>query len=517
MKPIIDQYQSLKDKAQHLSSSITKNTSEFNNALFSLHMLENRIDNLLEQIIPTFEFKHKSKRGLFNPLGTFIKSITGNLDQNDAEEINIKITALQQMQNKLKTDAINRITLIDSTVQKFQKMISNITHNEIILKSRILQIEQAIKEAKLLHEDMKIYFQTFAIINQITLLYQSIYNILDTLEIAISFAKSNTLHNSIIDPKHLLLEIKKLEPHFQMNKLPVQSNIENILILEKLIEIKCYLKETSLIFILEIPLVESDMYQYFEVFPLPVLNDGTFWVNIPHKPYLALHNSKYQYMSSRCQEMVPEQFLCKRTHSSTQEKLSPCEVQLLNHEPNITSCHPFQLEVASIQITKVADGKWIIIVPTRITAKLSCQENEETMPLMGTYLAEVPIDCQIKMQSIMLQTFKPNQLQYQELILPQLDFSQMRKNQSKGYQPPSLDLDAVNIKEVDQIRVKLQEQKKELSEFSSNVYVNRVSFWTIVLYIGITCLIIYFIILRFVPKYFKKHNDPENCENVIIV
>lgn len=63
----------------------------------------------------------------------------------------------------------------------------------------------------------------------------------------------------------------------------------------------------------------------------------------------------------------------------------------------------------------------------------------------------------------------------------------MKQNQSKDYQPPSLDLDTVNIKEVDQIRVKLQKQKKELSEFSSNVYVNRISFWTITLYIGITC------------------------------
>ena len=51
------------------------------------------------------------KRGLFNPLGTFIKSITGNLDQNDAEQIDAKIKQLQDNQNKIKIDAINQITL----------------------------------------------------------------------------------------------------------------------------------------------------------------------------------------------------------------------------------------------------------------------------------------------------------------------------------------------------------------------------------------------------------------------
>lgn len=76
-------------------------------------MLENRIENLFEQIIPTFKNSQRIKRGLFNPLGSFIKCITGNLDQNDAEEIDAKITALNEAQNKLKTDAINQITIMD--------------------------------------------------------------------------------------------------------------------------------------------------------------------------------------------------------------------------------------------------------------------------------------------------------------------------------------------------------------------------------------------------------------------
>jgi len=74
---------------------------------------------------------------------------------------------------------------MESTIDKFQGLISNITHNEIILRSRIIQIEQSIKEAKLLGDNLRYYFTTFILINQIS----SIYDVLDKVEIAITLAK----------------------------------------------------------------------------------------------------------------------------------------------------------------------------------------------------------------------------------------------------------------------------------------------------------------------------------------
>lgn len=132
---------------KHLRANDTLD-KEYTNSLTSIHTLETRIEEQISQILPMYNMK-RSKRGLLNPLGSFIKCITGNMDQTDAENIDQKIRLLQDNQNRLKSDAINQITLMESTIDKFQGLISNITHNEIILRSRIIQIEQSIKEAKL--------------------------------------------------------------------------------------------------------------------------------------------------------------------------------------------------------------------------------------------------------------------------------------------------------------------------------------------------------------------------------
>lgn len=204
---------------KHLRANDTLD-KEYTNSLTSIHTLETRIEEQISQILPMYNMK-RSKRGLLNPLGSFIKCITGNMDQTDAENIDQKIRLLQDNQNRLKSDAINQITLMESTIDKFQGLISNITHNEIILRSRIIQIEQSIKEAKLLGDNLRYYFTTFTLINQISSIYQSIYDILNKVEIAITFAKLNIMHNSMVDPKAFLKEVQSIENLVTDKKLPV--------------------------------------------------------------------------------------------------------------------------------------------------------------------------------------------------------------------------------------------------------------------------------------------------------
>ncbi|CAG9772265.1 unnamed protein product [Ceutorhynchus assimilis] len=470
LTPIINQFDSLKIQARRLSSNISSKDNfyiEYTNSLVSLHTLEKRIENLIEQIVPTVGNSNRIKRGLFNPLGSFIKVITGNLDQNGAEKIDEKIKLLQENQNKLKSDAINQITLMDSTIDKFDKMISNITHNELVLRSRILQIEQVIKDANLT-QNIRGYFMTFTVINQITLMYQSIYSILDKLEVAISFSKLNTLHNSIVNPNELLSEIKNVESHLNPDRLPISPVPENILIFETFLQIKCFLKDFNVIFILELPLVEAGVYQYFNLHPLPIPtnHNQTFFVNIPHKPYLALSDVKYSYMDQRCEEISPDEYLCQKARTTFIENYLPCEVQLIKYSTNITSCHPFEVQLHAPQITKIIDGKWLVTVPIPLKSSTNCQNLKETVPIFGSYLLEVPVDCKAKIQSTTLESFKPSRLSFKEVNLPILDLSLINHNQSMPYDLPSLDLNIINVKTSKDIKEKLHEQKKKLEEIT---------------------------------------------------
>lgn len=150
------------------------------------------------------------------------------------------------------------------------------------------------------------------------MMYQTIFDIFERMEVAISFAKLNTLHNSIVDPLELIKEIQNFKSQLVMDVLPLEADIDNVLIFEKIIEIKSYSKENVITFILELPLVESEIYHYYQLYPLPIPNNQSseFYLNIPHKPYLALSNTKYSYMDQVCTQLMPNEYLCKEAHTA---------------------------------------------------------------------------------------------------------------------------------------------------------------------------------------------------------
>lgn len=117
------------------------------------------------------------------------------------------------------------------------------SHNQIILETRIQEIEININNILVNEANNYQYFLTYSILTQITFLFQNIYDILEQIEIASTFAKLNTLHNSIINPFDLLKEIKETSKLLIDTQLPFEPEIDNILKYEKVINIKGYSKD----------------------------------------------------------------------------------------------------------------------------------------------------------------------------------------------------------------------------------------------------------------------------------
>lgn len=97
-------------------------------------------------------------------------------------------------------------------------------HNELILKSRIMQLSQIITDTAT-HQDILFAKDLF---NQLIILYNAILNTLQDVENSITFCKLNTMHPSIIKPKDLFLELQKISPHYK-NKFPFELKQENVL------------------------------------------------------------------------------------------------------------------------------------------------------------------------------------------------------------------------------------------------------------------------------------------------
>lgn len=97
-------------------------------------------------------------------------------------------------QNLISTDIIN----------KFDRTIQQISHNENVLQSKISQVveQQPIKENAICIKDM---------LSQISNMYEVINSVLQDLENSLSFVKLNVMHPSIIKTTDLYNELLNLQ------------------------------------------------------------------------------------------------------------------------------------------------------------------------------------------------------------------------------------------------------------------------------------------------------------------
>lgn len=209
-------------------------------------------------------------------------------------------------------------------------------------------------------------------------------------------------------------------------------------------------------------------------------------------------------MDQKCTQLLPNEYLCKEAHTAYVSNSPPCAVQLITYQSNTTTCQPFHIRLQEVQITKISDGKWIVTVPSRLVVPISCKNSKDNTPLFGSYLIEASNQCSLQINSFILRTYKANQLTYKDVSLPELDLSDEYHQRSQiVFNPPTLDLNAVNLKQTKEIEANLQDQK-------------RTSFWTILLYIIIVIICIFTVYKLYKNDYFKKPSINEASNKIII-
>lgn len=182
---------------------------------------------------------------------------------------------------------------------------------------------------------------------------QIIYDLLEKIEVAISFSKLNTFHNAIVDPNDLLSEMIQIDKLLINSKFPFEPILENLLMLEKTVEIKSFSKNNQITFLIEIPIVENDGYSYYHLYPLPTPQQNIFKTIIPHSKFLVSNELAYSFFDTQCQEIIPQEFLCHQVHTTSISNKPPCEVQLLKYETNATNCKQIATNIPNTSIQKI--------------------------------------------------------------------------------------------------------------------------------------------------------------------
>lgn len=445
----------------------------------------------IHEIIP--EGNKRSKRGAFNFLGGIIKSISGNLDNEDAIRYDKAIQELIKNQDKLKEVSIKQISLVTKAIDKFEKTIKTIQNNQILLEKRLSRLEQEITRRSKLN----------ILLNQMILLVNIINENLDIITNALTFARKGVYHPSIVPPDDLMNEMKNIKINEDL-KLPVKPENDNLHAIESILKVKAFSKGSVITFIVRIPLVKKEFYHYYHVYPLPTQVNQTWFKQInPSKPYVAISDNSYVMMREKCQELQNNEFICEHNEERRINQDTACEIQLLSYSNHYESCMPELIEINEVKVEKLEFNRWILVLPKPMKIVKQCKNLKEFELLEGTALAEIQSnECNIKINEINLKIFENENT---KVILPSLPELKEDMNRSRVYRK----LEAGNKdEEIQGIQENFQDLQKEIEEINQVEFHERPITIYDILIIIILCLVAVSVALKYGRRK-NKRKQPE--------
>lgn len=434
-----------------------------------------------KQLIPSI----RVKRGLLNPLGSLIKTITGNLDNDDAVMYEKLIQEVKTKQNALSM----KVTVISEMLGSFTKIANSTKNNFIQIEESIRNMNRYLNESKLFQISNKIIH----IYNIFLHNFQTLYIRLNEIETAIAFAKIKMLHGSFIDTDEIMSLFKQIE---STEKLTFSASIENIVKIEQSLEIKAYMKQNQIKLIMDIPLITNEFYNYFKLIPLPILNKyhNQTSLILPKYPYLLVKGLKAIPLSHSCREIDEERFLCLEKDTSPLMR-DDCTTALMTFATNISSCHPVPVIVDDVKVDLVQPNRWIIYARIETLLTQYCENEITQETIQGTYLLTIDNDCRIKINNFNL---KKHEHQGKDVTYTSISIVNLPKiSGSLDNQIKPVDLNGIDLSDIHFLNSLLQ-KKEEISDPKNTVvHSESVNIVFIVLFI---IIIVFLVLLAFKGK-----------------
>ena len=488
----VNKYKSLKEEILSYFSNKTFDT-DFTNVQLQTDYVMNITIEKYKQLIPSVRLR----RGLINPLGSLIKTITGNLDNDDAIMYEKLITKLNSEQELIK----KKVTIITELIGSFTNVVNSTTSNFIKIEKSIKNIYRELNKTNSHRISTKIiHFYNIFLHN-----FQTLYIHLNEIETAVAFSKIGLLHQSIVDTNEFMLILKKIE---QTSKLVFIVNEENIVKIEQCIEIKAYIKRNQIKFIMNIPLIRNEIYNYYKLLPLPVIKNSQTTLIIPKYPYVLVKGLKIVSLSKSCREVDEEQFLCYESDVSPLTN-DDCVADIMKFSTNITTCKQIPISLDNIKINHVQPNRWIIYASSETLLTKYCDNEVNQEVIYGTYLLTINDNCQVKIKEFNL---KRHLIQGKDVVYtkqPMINLPRISNDTYVKLKKP-LNLEEIDLTDIKMMNSLLQRSKSEVLSASDVISVKSilnaksVSIVNIVILTLIVTLFILFIFKSKIIKYCKN-------------
>lgn len=264
--------------------------------------------------------------------------------------------------------------------------MNQISNNQNILRRRVMKIEKSFNDNVHSVENLLIVCDT---VNQQINIYQLILHFLTVVENSLTFAKLGVMHPSIIKPSKLYEHLSLMQNKIGEENLPLPVSLENIPIYESIIQIQAYISNTTIVFIIKIPITYSNKFDYYHLYAIPIFNKD-FIIPLITKPYLLINNTNVAQMFESCPQLDKLTFFCE-THLFTGEK--SCGYDLLkNVYPN--NCEWIPIKIRNYKVLQLEETNyWIVIAPEETSIAISCPSQEIQQKIKGTYVFKAQMEC----------------------------------------------------------------------------------------------------------------------------
>lgn len=461
-----------------------------------------------EIMADTRQYAFRSKRGIFNGIGTVWKSITGNLDASDGEYFNECITKITRDEYQIENLLKNQISVTTSVIKSFNATIQKLQIDEETFNNDIKEIRESILD---ISDELKFFSSQIAVLNICESLMESysfIEDALNDIVNSITFARLKMLHSSIITPSDLIESLKRISQALQKNNLPLPIYSSYIAQYIDIIELQAYQTDTRIVFVLNIPLVDPETYTLYRIFPIPIADNRTGFHHIltTTNKYIARNDDSLLYTTVKsledCKFLQANTRICPNALPYPIDNDAVCEAQLLKQQDRLPrTCQNSVVLAKDYNVQKLKTNLWLIAVADQLPISIKCGSRDMVTQIINTNsILKLQPECNAFIGSTRVHAQKIidvyNNVTYNSHPV-QIPFSCCDHYPEKIHLPDlkPIRLNKINTEDLDIAQHKLSQYSDELDRLINQPFVTKHLSWftilTIVLIVALIALYIF--------------------------
>ncbi|XP_073966942.1 uncharacterized protein [Choristoneura fumiferana] len=462
----------IKTQLTNASNSLANNTFRFFQS--QIKYLYAKLNKVSAQL-STFSSK-RVRRGLIDPLGSVIKSISGNLDHNDAIRYDHALKILKNNDEKLSKTFNEHISLNKKWMVEHKKILSALNTNQQILSKDLLNLknDSMLSNGKLL--DYAHLAQMFNIVSENI---NDLYTELLRIENILAFSKLSNVHHSILSISSLKDMIGKLHEIYSKDQILDLDTRDYY----SFINVGSYFSKNDLVVVLKVPIICQGSFDFYKLCPLP---NKYGRILIPPYPFIATNPQEYVYVEAECPKSG-DWYICQQKLSHQIRTERDCIHKLIHLQEIDGTCKTTPISLSKEALLELDDQHYAITFPNPTKVQINCQQ-EQHIILNGSYVATIPQHCSLKSSQFTIVNIN-NKLRGQPLKIMSIQ-PETRSQQSS----PMLRMNSINLSNLEAIEQQISMEKPiETNAIqSSTLYHTTLPLYLIILFgAGVTAFILY--------------------------